>query len=76
MQSARAIQNCKVSWFINKKDNADILKLSSCLCIALLLQNIRLVFNRCIDFINKNIILNKKQFGFTPKHSTYMAFYW
>ena len=33
----------------------------------------RLVFNRCMDYINKNDLLNEKQFGFRPNHSTYMA---
>ena len=33
----------------------------------------RLVFNRCIDYINHHEIFNDKQFGFRPKHSTYMA---
>ena len=26
----------------------------------------RLVFNRCMDYINKNNLLNEKQFGFRP----------
>ena len=33
----------------------------------------RLVFYRCTDYIDTNGILNDKQFGFRPKHSTYMA---
>ena len=33
----------------------------------------RLVFDRCVDYINKHEILNDKQFGFRQKHSTYMA---
>ena len=28
---------------------------------------------RCMDYINNYNILNEKQFGFRPKHSTYMA---
>ena len=31
------------------------------------------MFNRCMDYINKNSILNEKQFGFRTNHSTYMA---
>ena len=26
-----------------------------------------------MDYINKNNLLNEKQFGFRPNHSTYMA---
>ena len=33
----------------------------------------RLVFNRCISFLNKYNILFENQFGFRPKHSTSMA---
>ena len=33
----------------------------------------RLVFNRCISFLNKYNILYENQFGFRPKHSTNMA---
>ena len=33
----------------------------------------RLVFNRCISFLNKHDILFENQFGFRPKHSTNMA---
>ena len=33
----------------------------------------RLVFDRCVNFINNQEILNDKQYGFRPKHSTYMA---
>ena len=33
----------------------------------------RLVFNRCIAFLNKHNILYDDQFGFRPKHSTNMA---
>ena len=33
----------------------------------------RLVFNRCISFLNKHKILYDDQFGFRPKHSTNMA---
>ena len=34
----------------------------------------RLVFDRCINYINDQEILNDKQYGFRPKHSTYMTF--
>ena len=40
-------------------------------CFSKILE--RLVFDRCIDYINHHEILNDKQFGFRPKHSTYMA---
>ena len=33
----------------------------------------RLMFNRCMDYIDKNSILNEKQFGFRTNHSTYIA---
>ena len=31
------------------------------------------MYNRLLDFLNKNSILNKYQFGFRNNHSTYMA---
>ena len=31
------------------------------------------MFNRSMDYIDKNSILNEKQFGFRTNHSTYMA---
>ena len=40
-------------------------------CFSKILE--RLVFNRCVDFIDENDILNEQQFGFRAKHSTYMA---
>ena len=40
-------------------------------CFSKILE--RLVFNRCLDYITTHEILNEKQFGFRPKHSTYMA---
>ena len=40
-------------------------------CFSKILE--RLVFNRCVDFIENHQILNEKQFGFRSKHSTYMA---
>ena len=33
----------------------------------------RLIFNRCVDHLDKRDILNEKQFGFRKNHSTYMA---
>ena len=40
-------------------------------CFSKILE--RLVFNRCMDYIDKNNLLNEKQFGFRPNHSIYMA---
>ena len=40
-------------------------------CFSKILE--RLVFDRCVDYLNTHEILNDKQFGFRPKHSTYMA---
>ena len=40
-------------------------------CFSKILE--RLIFNRCIEFIENNNILNAKQFGFRAHHSTYMA---
>ena len=40
-------------------------------CFSKILE--RLVFDRCVNFINNQEILNDKQYGFRPKHSTYMA---
>ena len=31
------------------------------------------MYNRLLDFLNENIILNKYQFRFRNNHSTYMA---
>ena len=33
----------------------------------------KLMYDRLLDFLNKNSILNKYQFGFRKNHSTYMA---
>ena len=35
----------------------------------------RLVFNRCVEFIDDHEILHDKQFGFRPNRSTYMAIF-
>ena len=40
-------------------------------CFSKILE--RLLFNRCIEFIDDNNILNPKQYGFRKHHSTYMA---
>jgi len=58
-----------------KKDNAEIYSnyrpVSLLPCFSKILE--RLVFNRCIQHINKHDILNSKQFGFRSNHSTSMA---
>ena len=60
---------------IYKKESAEIFSnyrpVSVLPCFSKILE--RLVFNRCMDFIEMSNILNEKQFGFRPKHSTYMA---
>ena len=40
-------------------------------CFSKILE--RLVFNTCAEYIDIHEILNDKQFGFRPDHSTYMA---
>ena len=40
-------------------------------CFSKILE--RLVFNRCIEYIDSHNILNKHQYGFRANHSTYMA---
>ena len=40
-------------------------------CFSKILE--RLMFNRSMDYIDKNSRLNEKQFGFRTNHSTYMA---
>ena len=40
-------------------------------CFSKILE--RLIFDRCVNFINNQEILNDKQYNFRPKHSTYMA---
>ena len=60
---------------IYKKFNVDVFSnyrpVSLLPCFSEILE--RLVFDRCTDYIDVNGILNDKQFGFRPKHSTYMA---
>ena len=60
---------------IYKKDDASVFSnyrpVSVLPCLSKVLE--RLVFNRCIEFIDNNNLLNEKQFGFRAKHSTYMA---
>ena len=40
-------------------------------CFSKILE--RLIFNRCIEFIDKNNVLNDKQYGFRAHHSTSMT---
>ena len=60
---------------IYKKSNVDVFSnyrpVSLLPCFSKILE--RLVFDRCTDYIDTNRILNDKQFGFRPKHSTFMA---
>jgi len=60
---------------IHKKEDPEIFSnyrpISLLPCFSKILE--RLVFNRSIDFINNNNILNPKQFGFRANHSTSMA---
>ena len=59
-----------------KKDNPEIFViidqyLFSPQCLSKILE--RLVYNRTYEFLPKNNILYKKQYGFRTNHSTYMA---
>ena len=60
---------------IYKKSDADVFSnyhpVSLLPCFSKILE--RLVFDRCVDYINTHEILNEKQFGFRPKHLTCMA---
>ena len=60
---------------IYKKDDVEVFSnyrpVSVLPCFSKVLE--RLMFNRCMDYIDKNKILNEKQFGFRSNHSTYMA---
>ena len=60
---------------IYKNENAEIFSNYRPVCVLPCFLKIleRLIFNRCMDYISKNNLLNEKQFGFRPKHSTYMA---
>ena len=60
---------------IYKKDNPEVFgnyrPVSVLPCISKILE--RIVYNRSYDFLSKNNILYKKQYGFRTNHSTYMA---
>ena len=63
---------------IYQKSNTDVFSnyrlVSLLACFYKILE--RLGFDRCtdyIDYIDANGILNDEQFGFRPKHSTYIA---
>ena len=60
---------------IYKKDDAQVFSnyrpVSVLPCFSKVME--RLIFNRCMNYIDKNNILNDKQFGFRSNHSTYMA---
>ena len=60
---------------IYKKGDADVFSnyrpVSLLPCFSKILE--RIVFNRCMEYIDCNEILNDKQFGFRSNHSTYMA---
>lgn len=60
---------------IYKKDNPEVFgnyrPVSVLPCISKILE--RIVYNRSYDFLSKNDILYKKQYGFRTNHSTYMA---
>ena len=57
---------------IYKKDDAEKFSnyrpVSLLPCLSKILE--RLVFNRCVEYIDVHEILNEKQFGFGPNHST------
>ena len=60
---------------IYKKENPEVFSnyrpVSLLPCFSKILE--RLVFNRCLEYIESNKILNSRQFGFRPNHSTSMA---
>ena len=60
---------------IYKKENPEIFgnyrPVSVLPCISKILE--RIVYNRSYDFLSKNELLYKKQYGFRTNHSTYMA---
>ena len=57
---------------IYKKENAEIFSNYCPVSVLPYFSKIleRLVFNRCMDYIDNNNLLNEKQFGFRPNHST------
>ena len=60
---------------IYKKDDAEIYSNYRPVSVLPSFSKIleRLIFNRCVDHLDKHDILNEKQFGFRKNHSTYMA---
>ena len=60
---------------IYKKDDAEIYSNYRPVSVLSSFSKIleRLIFNRCVDHLEKHDILNEKQFGFRKNHSTYMA---
>ena len=60
---------------IYKKEDVEVVSnyrpVSVLPCFSKILE--RLMFNRCMDYIDKNSTLNEKQFGFRTNHSTYLA---
>ena len=60
---------------VYKKDDVDKFSnyrpVSLLPCFSKILE--RLVFIQCVKYIDEHEILNDKQFGFRPNHSTYMA---
>ena len=60
---------------IYKKEDAEVFSnyrpVSVLPCFSKILE--RLMFNRCMDYIDKSLYLMKNQFGFRTNHSTYMA---
>ena len=60
---------------IYKKENPEYVgnyrPVSVLQCISKIFE--RIVYNRSYDFLSKNDILYKKQYGFRSNHSTYMA---
>ena len=60
---------------IYKKDNLEVLgnyrPVSVLPCLSKIME--RMVYNRAHDFLNKNDVLHRKQYGFRINHSTYTA---
>ena len=65
----------KIAKVVPKKDNPKIFgnyrPVSVLPCLSKILE--RLVYKRTYEFLSKNNILYKKQYGFRTNHSTYMA---